>query len=76
MSEDILANWKTKKFILADSSLIDEEGFIIILTDVKYWAENIDELILWCKSNGGTVRGMSVSFDSEKQLLLFTLRWA
>jgi hypothetical protein len=46
-----------------------------VLTDFAFWATHQDELDEWCKSNGGTVTGMTVEFEAAEQLTLFTLRW-
>ncbi len=76
MSEDILQSWKNHRFIVADYELLDEPEIVVVLTDVKFWSENIDELISWCDFNGGKVKGMTVGFNNYEQLTLFTLRWS
>lgn len=77
MSEDILADWKRNRFIVADSSLTDTEKHLIILTDIKYWAEHVDELVEWCEKNRGvTTSGMTVEIDNDKTLTHFILKWS
>lgn len=76
MSDDIFHSWKDKRFIVADYYLLDEPEIVVVLTDIGYWAENIDALVDWCKTNGGQVKGMTVTLDNHEQLTLFALRWA
>jgi hypothetical protein len=75
--EDIFAEWKLRKFIIAESYMFDDpNSTTVILTDISFWAQNIDELIKWCSTNGGTLSGMTVKFQSEAVLTLFLLRWS
>lgn len=76
MSKDVVADWKTKKFAISNRALNYGSGNIIVLTDLKFWAEHIDELREWCKINGGKHSGMIVHLDSEEQLTMFVLRWS
>lgn len=76
MTTDIFANWKNKKFVVADYDLISEPDIVVILTDIEFWAQHVDELITWCEQNGGVIKGMTVGFDTNEQLMLFALRWA
>jgi hypothetical protein len=75
MSDDIFHSWKDNRFIVLDHYLLDVPGIVVVLTDIGYWAENLEALQEWCKVNGGQVKGMSVSFDNQEQLMLFALRW-
>lgn len=76
MSDDIFHSWKNNKFIVADYALLDKPDIVVVLTDIGFWANNIDDLIVWCRTNGGSVKGMTVEFDNNEQLTLFALRWS
>ena len=75
-SQDIFADWKQNRFILADKSLHENKGQLIILTDFGYWAEHLQELIEWCQENGGEVNGSTVLFHTEQEITAFVLRWS
>jgi hypothetical protein len=76
MSGDILEDWKRNKFILASHDLTETDNHLIILTDIKYWAEHADELNEWCNRNkGATPQGMTVEISDDKTLTHFILRW-
>lgn len=65
-----------KKFIILDSSWEGKEGkHVVLLKDIGFWAENIDELLAWCDTHGAEVYGMTVEFNQPEQLSLFLLRW-
>ena len=74
--DDIFAEWKKRRFVIAEYELLDEPEIIIILTDISFWAKNADELMSWCEQNGGEVAGMTVTFKNYEQLTMFSLRWA
>lgn len=77
MSEDILADWKKSKFILVDNDLTETDNHLIILTDIKYWAEHADELVEWCNRNAGAfTQGMTVEIKDDKTLTHFILKWS
>lgn len=74
---DILANWKTSRFIVADSTVTGIESIIIIvLSDFNYWIPHFDALLTWCELYGGTVKGSTVELTTEEQLTMFALRWS
>jgi len=74
MSDDIFAEWKKDNFVLV---YYDSAGpHTVVLTKLSFWVEHIDELTEWCKINGGIVQGMTVSFDTYEQLMMFKLRWS
>ena len=76
MSEDVFADWKKGRFVVADSSLIDlPESNLIILSDVSFWNDNYDSLLEWCKNNNAVTRGMTVTCG-DHALTLFLLRWS
>lgn len=77
MSEDILADWKRNRFIVADPLLTPTDKHLLILTDIKYWAEHADELKEWCKHTPNVrTQGMTVEISDDKTLTHFILRWS
>lgn len=72
---DIFQSWKDARFIIAPSVLVDNER-LVILTDIQYWASHADELHEWCRDRNANTSGMTVSFDDEKTLLEFVLKWS
>lgn len=74
--DDILAEWKRRRFVVADYELLVEPEIVIVLTDISFWTKNADELMEWCKINGGDVAGMTVTFKNNEQLTMFALRWS
>ena len=77
MSDDILAEWKKNRFILADKVLTETDNHLIILTDIKYWAEHADELVKWCeRTQGAYTQGMTVEISDDKTLTHFILKWS
>jgi hypothetical protein len=75
-SADLFAEWKTQRFISPDPELLGSSALLVILTDVKFWAANSDQLYEWCKNHGATVSGLAVEFETPQDLTLFTLRWS
>ena len=77
MGEDILADWKKNKFILAPKDLTETQNHLIILTDIKYWAEHADALAEWCERTQGVyTQGMTVEISDDKTLTHFILKWS
>jgi len=72
--DDVLANWKNRRFVVIDYSLFDR--WSIILTDHTYWSNEYESLRIWCESNNSRLTGVVVEFDSEESLLLFVLTWS
>ncbi len=76
MTEDVLAEWKRNRFIVADYALTDTAKHLIVLTDIKFWAENADHLTDWCKKNPrAKVQGMTVEITDDRTLTHFIMRW-
>ncbi len=73
--KDILADWKTQKFIVADRTDHGYNNIIIILCDIWYWTEHIDDLIVWCQKHDAKQAGMTVELRTQEQLTMFLLRW-
>ncbi len=73
--EDVFADWRDKKFVIADSALNDKPGYLIILTDFGFWATHMYDLDNWCKDHGGDIQGMTLNLPTEQSLSAFLLRW-
>lgn len=73
--KDILHHWKTNKFIVPDTGDVDG-NLIVVLTDLKYWIQNLDGLMDWCEENGSTLQGMTVEFQDDASLISFVLKWS
>lgn len=74
MSDDIFADWKKGNFAVVHY----DSGYphTVVLTKLSFWLDRVFELEEWCKINGGTVSGLTVSFDNSEQLMMFKLRWS
>jgi hypothetical protein len=73
MSDDIFADWKTERFIIADYE--HRPPHIVILCDFSFWSENYSELSEWSVKNKCELTGMVVTIPNEVTLVLFVLRW-
>ena len=65
------------KFIPAKYSL-GAVVHLMIIIDYDYWIDNEQGITEWCKESDirYTREGMALTFKSEEEKLLFTLRWA
>jgi hypothetical protein len=77
-NKDLFSDWKSSRFIIAENSLFDKTNFeyLILLTDIKFWAENLEALQEWCLKNKSNQQGMTVEIPCEKTLVLFCLQWS
>lgn len=73
---DVLADWRGRKFVLADQDLYDGAGYLIILTDLSYWIPNLSQLTSWCNDNQAQVQGTTVLLPTEHCVSVFLLRWS
>ena len=76
MADDIFADWKTNRFIVAGQMLHEYDDHIVVLTDFIFWTYEIDNLIEWCNNNKCTQEGMTVRIPTDKLLTMFILRWS
>jgi len=81
VGEDVFADWKTQRFIIAGGyaeKYLDQypNGHLIVLTDFKFWTEHAEELVAWCKQHACQVEGMTVTVPDDKKLTLFALKWS
>jgi hypothetical protein len=64
---DILKDWKHSKFIVVDYLI--EYPNTIVLTDVVYWIDHLDDLNEWAEKHNCEVKGMTVSVPDENTKL-------
>jgi hypothetical protein len=76
MSDDIFADWRGQRFVVADRELHDSAGHVILLLDFFYWADHDQQLDEWCRHNGADIQGMTVNLPTEQVLTAFVLRWS
>ena len=76
MSNDVFAEWKQNRFIIAPRELVDDGVHLIVLTDYRYWAQHTDELAAWCQERDSVTQGMTVVIKDEATLTEFVLRWS
>ena len=83
-NEDIFADWKTSRFIIADDfakeylNAQDVEVTLIVLTDIKFWGQEhvADQLVQWCIDHNCCIQGATVEIDCAQSLTAFLLRWS
>lgn len=78
---DIMHDFKKNRFIVTPhyiSNGLPEPvyGHLVVLSDVGYWAANVDDLIVWCGETGCKLQGMTIDVPTDELLTLFCLRWS
>ena len=74
---DVFQSWRENRFIIAAPDLVYDKEPVVILTDINFWADHIDELNDWCHTTPGVKQqGMTLVFDHNPALTLFLLRWS
>jgi hypothetical protein len=77
MADDIMAEFKNRRFIVAPNHLVDNPGeHLVILSDFSYWNDHYNELEHWIKHNGGYIEGMGLTLPDAPTLTSFCLRWS
>jgi hypothetical protein len=74
--EDILADWRGRKFVVCDEPDMFPGQIIVILANFSYWTDHYDELGDWCRNHDVTLAGMTVTLRTQEQMTLFALRWS
>lgn len=72
--KDLLADWKLSKFVVVES-IGPNYAYEIILTDINFWAANIDDAQQWVNDVGGKITGMIAHLPDEEALTAFCLKW-
>lgn len=76
MDDDLLSDWRQYKFIRIITDDINVKCYhLIVLTDISFWAENVDALKEWCDEHECTTSGMTVQIPTDELYTLFCLRW-
>jgi hypothetical protein len=73
---DIFAHWKRNRFVIGSEFVDHANCILILLTDISFWAEHLEELDQWCSDHLCTVKGMTVEIPNDATLTLFALRWS
>ena len=73
---DVLADWKTQRFVVADQTVHGYDNVIIVLCDIAYWTDYYDELSIWCNEHNARLAGVTIELHTQEQLTMFLLRWA
>lgn len=74
--DDIFAEWKRNRFVVGENYLTNVPGeFLIVLTDISFWAEHIGKLTLWCQEYNCDHQGMTVTIPDNATLTAFYLKW-
>lgn len=77
MADDVMAEFKNRRFIIAPDHLLDKPGdYLIILSDFEYWSDHYDELQVWVNDNQGHIQGMGLTLPDARTLTAFCLRWS
>lgn len=80
MTQDIFADWKTRRFVISDEFLHGSSvlGTTIILTDFNFWGQQhiADQLTQWCLDNNCRQKGTTVDIPDDQTLTAFALRWS
>lgn len=83
-NEDIFADWKTSRFIIADNfakeylNAEEVDGTLVVLTDFKFWGQEhiVDQLVQWCSDHNCCTRGATVEINCAQSLTAFMLKWS
>lgn len=73
---DIMEDWKNSRFIIVPNEYEERFEHLVVLSDIRYWSENLNKLITWCDDNKCEIMGMTVNVPDDALLTLFILRWA
>ena len=78
MDTDILAHWKTSRFVIAPDYIVADLDtlHLIVLSDFGFWSEHVDQLLEWCQTHGAKISGMTVEIPTDELLSMFVLRWS
>jgi len=64
------------KFAITKNHFVDNKSInLVLLVDFKFWAQNENELKIWCEHNNCIHKGMVVLIPNDIILSLFILRW-
>jgi hypothetical protein len=70
---------RSRRFVVVDHELLGFRPYLVLMTDVGWWADNIDLVEIWCGDNipgGYDFQGMTLQINQESDLTSFLLRWS
>lgn len=75
---DLMNDWKRQRYVVLPGELVEGRpfGITILMSDYNYWAEHVDECVLWCKQYGCRIQGMTIEIPDDETLTMFMLRWS
>ena len=74
---DIFHDWKSNRFVRYAADEFNVRCVhLIVLTDMAFWTNKIDELQEWCYTTGCHQEGMTVEIPTDVLYTAFCLRWA
>jgi hypothetical protein len=75
---NIIERKNNSKFIVYDDSYLSESNckYTVLLSHLKFWVKNIDELQVWLQAHDCTKQGMTVNIPDDERMVLFALRWS
>ena len=77
MDNDIMAEFKTRRFVVSPADLLEKPGeHVVILSDFRYWNDHYKELHAWVAEHGGIIQGMGLTLPDAQTLTAFCLRWS
>jgi len=76
VTSDVFEDWRNHRYIVTPQHLLDQQEILIIMTDVNFWAEHVDQCIAWCYNHNCEIKGMTITIPDEATLTLFALRWS
>ena len=50
-------------------------GRVVVLTNITWAVNNIDELIAWADQAGGSMKGMIIELPNDRAVANFILKW-
>ena len=73
--DDILADWKSNRFVIVEGIFTDQRYILIVLCDITFWTQHYDVLNQWCQDHEVKLAGMTVELPTTELLTAFCLRW-
>lgn len=74
---DLFHDWKSNRFVRYPADEFNVRCVhLIVLTDIHFWTEHLDEIKTWCEDAGCQLQGLSVEIPSDELYTAFCLKWA
>lgn len=76
MSDDILAEWKSNRFVRYAADEFNVRCVhVLVLTDIPFWNEHADQLKEWCNIYNCRIQGLTVEIPTDTAYSAFCLKW-